>query len=196
MKPVLVLMVKEPRPGRVKSRLGAGIGMVPAAHWYRLQALDAIRRLKDPRWNLVLAVSPDVDGLKSRVWPKDVPRLPQGGGDLGVRMERIMKHFSPAPTCIIGSDIPDIGKPHICDAFAGLGPNSAVIGPSDDGGYWLIGLKNTCAVPYGFLQGVRWSSEFAREDSQNSAKNLNWAELETLSDVDTHNDLIKYQRRG
>jgi glycosyltransferase A (GT-A) superfamily protein (DUF2064 family) len=53
------MMVKEPVSGRVKTRLGRDIGMVSAAHWFRLQALTAIRRLDDPRWDLVLAVTPD-----------------------------------------------------------------------------------------------------------------------------------------
>jgi glycosyltransferase A (GT-A) superfamily protein (DUF2064 family) len=55
----LILMVKEPVPGRVKTRLGRGIGMVPAAWWFRHQTARLIRRLEDPRWELVLAVTPD-----------------------------------------------------------------------------------------------------------------------------------------
>ena len=68
-RPTVVVMVKEPRPGRVKTRLAAGIGRVPAAWWYRHQTARLLRRLRDPGWDLVLAVSPDIEGMTSRIWP-------------------------------------------------------------------------------------------------------------------------------
>ncbi len=55
----LVVMVKAPRPGRVKTRLGRQIGMVPAAWWMRHQTTRLLRRLRDPRWDIWLAVAPD-----------------------------------------------------------------------------------------------------------------------------------------
>ena len=73
-------MVKEPRPGRVKTRLGHEIGMVEAARWFRRQSLSLLRNLRDPRWELVLAVSPDREGLASRIWPAGLARVPQGRG--------------------------------------------------------------------------------------------------------------------
>ena len=57
MRRTLVIMVKEPRPGRVKTRLGRDIGMVGAAWWFRHQTRSLIRRLRDPRWQIVLAVA-------------------------------------------------------------------------------------------------------------------------------------------
>ena len=74
-------MLKEPRPGRVKTRLGRDIGMIGAAWWFRHQVAGLLRRLDDPRWHLVLAVAPDHAGLTSRVWPAHLPRIPQGPGD-------------------------------------------------------------------------------------------------------------------
>ena len=83
----LVIMVKEPRPGRVKTRLGAGIGMGAAARWFRRESASLIRRLSaDTRWETILAVAPDRAAMESRVWPPHHPRWPQGGGDLGDRM--------------------------------------------------------------------------------------------------------------
>jgi len=82
----LVIMLKEPHPGRVKTRLGRGIGLVPAAWWFRHQVRRLLREVEDPRWDVVLAVSPDAEGLTSRVWPAHFVRVAQGSGDLGDRM--------------------------------------------------------------------------------------------------------------
>ncbi|HGG64530.1 MAG TPA: hypothetical protein ENK34_08155, partial [Rhodobacteraceae bacterium] len=73
-------MVKEPRAGRVKTRLGRDIGMVPAAWWFRHSVQRLLRNVADPRWNFLLAVSPDFEGLRSRVWPEHLQRIPQGRG--------------------------------------------------------------------------------------------------------------------
>jgi len=82
----LVIMVKEPRPGRVKTRLGKDIGLTASAWWFRHQTRALLRRIEDPRWETVLAVAPDREGLQSRIWPAHLPRIAQGRGDLGDRM--------------------------------------------------------------------------------------------------------------
>lgn len=185
----LVIMLKEPRPGRVKTRLAAGIGKVGAAWWYRHQTAALIRRLgRDPRWRTVLAVAPDAEGLVSRIWPRDLARLPQGGGDLGKRIGRLMSAFRPGRVALIGSDIPGVGTAHIARAFAVLGRTDAVIGPSPDGGYWLIGSRHD--LPAGALKGVRWSSPDARADTERSLRGMRIAHADVLADVDRASDLV------
>jgi len=190
----LVVMLKEPRPGRVKTRLGRGIGMVPAAWWFRHQSLQLLRRVADPRWRLVLAVSPDAEGLASRVWPAHLPRIPQGRGDLGDRMARVFRRLPPGPVCIIGADIPGIDRGHVARAFAELGRHEAVIGPAPDGGYWLIGLRRSRAVPARLLKAVRWSGPHARADTLAGLRDHRVALIDTLSDLDEARDLRR--RRG
>ena len=151
-------MVKEPRAGRVKTRLGRDIGMTSAAWWYRHQCARLLRRLRDARWDIVLAVSPDREGLVSRVWPRDLARMPQGRGDLGARMARALC-ATPGPTVLIGSDVPGITRADIAFAFRGLGPFASVIGPAPDGGYWLVGLNHPGRAPRGLFRNVRWSGE-------------------------------------
>ena len=185
----LVVMVKEPRPGRVKTRLGREIGMTAAAWWFRHQTHRLLRRLQDPRWELILSVAPDHEGLKSRVWPANWPRIPQGSGDLGKRMQRVFDSLPPGPVCIIGADIPDISRHHVWKAFASLGPHEATFGPAPDGGYWLMGLKRSRPSPTGLFEQVRWSTPHALQDTLISLLDFRVARVDMLRDIDRANDL-------
>ncbi|MFZ5964171.1 TIGR04282 family arsenosugar biosynthesis glycosyltransferase [Thalassococcus sp. BH17M4-6] len=185
----LIVMLKEPRPGRVKTRLGRDIGMTAAAWWFRHQTSALLRRLDDPRWYLALAVAPDSEGLQSRVWPAHLPRLPQGPGTLGDRMARLLRNQPPGPVCIIGGDIPGITPAHVWRAFRALGDHEAVFGPAPDGGYWLVGLKRSNRVPPGLLRGVAWSTDQALAQSVDSLGGMRVARVDTLQDIDTLADL-------
>ena len=185
----LIVMLKEPRAGRVKTRLGKNIGMTAAAWWFRHQVKRLLRRIEDPRWNVVLAVAPDRAGLLSRVWPSHLPRIPQGHGDLGDRMARAMYSIPIGPVCVIGADIPGVGPKQIARAFAALGASDAVFGPAPDGGYWLIGLRKTHPLPPTIFQDVRWSTEHALADTRASLGGLSVALIDELQDVDTIDDL-------
>ena len=186
-RPSLVIMVKEPRPGRVKTRLGRDIGLTTAAWWFRHQTRRLIARLEDPRWQIILAVSPDHEGLQSRIWPDHIARLPQGAGDLGDRMARMLRATS-GPTLVIGADIPGVTKRHIAKAFKTLNRNASILGPAPDGGYWLVGLKHPVRAPHTLFHNVRWSSERALDDT---AKTLPRpvGMTDTLRDIDTAADL-------
>ena len=183
-------MLKEPHPGRVKTRLGADIGMVPAAWWFRHQTRELIRRMRNPRWDLVLAVSPDREGLESRIWPRDLPRWPQGTGNLGCRMARMMR-YARGPVCVIGGDVPAIEPHHVVQAFAQLARHDAVIGPAPDGGYWLIGVNRVCS---GLFNDVRWSTEYAMADTVASMGDVRIAKAAVLQDVDEVSDLVAMKR--
>ncbi|WP_171209125.1 MULTISPECIES: TIGR04282 family arsenosugar biosynthesis glycosyltransferase [unclassified Ruegeria] len=189
MQRTLVIMVKEPRPGRVKTRLGRDIGMVGASWWFRHQTRTLIRRLRDPRWQIVLAVSPDREGLISRVWPAELPRAAQGRGDLGQRMGRMLRAMPKGPVCLIGADIPGITPGHIARAFKALGQAQLVFGPAPDGGYWLVGAQRYAALPRGVFDNVRWSTEYALADTLASVPGCRVALLDHLRDVDTVADL-------
>lgn len=181
-------MVKQPRPGRVKTRLARDIGSVAATWWFRHQVARLLRGLRDPRWQIVLAVAPD-RAMRSAAFPADLPRLPQGGGDLGHRMARMMRAAPPGPVCVIGADVPGITRAAIWRAFRALGRHDAVFGPAEDGGYWLVGVHNGGRVPQGLFEGVRWSTEHALADTIASLKGGATASVDTLRDVDTAADL-------
>ena len=189
MRQTLIVMVKEPRPGRVKTRLGRDIGMVTAAWWFRHQSADLIRRLRDPRWQMVLAVAPDRAGMLSRCWPGDLARIPQGRGDIGQRMIRAMGRIPLGRVCLVGADIPDMTRAHVARAFATLGGNDLVFGPAVDGGFWLIGARHGRALPPDLFKGVRWSGPHALADAIASIPTARVALADRLADVDRASDL-------
>ncbi|MBT8153217.1 TIGR04282 family arsenosugar biosynthesis glycosyltransferase [Epibacterium ulvae] len=193
MNKTLVVMIKEPRPGRVKTRLGRDIGLVSSAWWFRHHSADLLRRLRDPRWRIILATAPDT-AVSSRVWPADLDRITQGTGDLGQRMTRMLKSAAKTgPVCLIGADIPGIQRAHIARAFGALGDHDAVFGPAPDGGFWLVGARHPKRLPRGAFAGARWSSIYALSDSLDTLHGQRIALVDTLADVDTVEDLRAVQ---
>jgi rSAM/selenodomain-associated transferase 1 len=197
MQRTLVIFVKEPRPGRVKTRLAAGIGPVGAAWWFRHQSARLIRDLAgDRRWRTVLAVTPDREGLGSRVWPASLPRWPQGQGDLGARMARAFRAMPPGPVLIVGADIPGLRRAHVAEGFRLLGRHDAVLGPATDGGYWMVGLsRGGRAAPPGLFRNVRWSTPHALADTLASLAPLDTGFGPVLADADDPADLRPAARR-
>lgn len=187
----LLIFVKEPVAGRVKTRLGRDVGMVSAAWWFRHRARALTRELaRDPRWETWLAVSPDRAGLESRFWPSGPGRWAQGRGDLGARMGRAFRSFAPGPLVIVGADIPGVDRARVWAAFRALGAAEAATGPAEDGGYWLIGLKRVPRrAPAGLFSGVRWSTATALADTERSLAGLRIARVDRLRDVDRAADL-------
>ena len=121
--------------------------------------------------------------------------MPQGDGDLGVRMQRLFERLPPGPVVVIGSDIPAIRPAHIAEAFRLLGGADAVFGPAQDGGYWLVGLKRTPRVLAPFAD-VRWSGPHALSDTRANLKGSRVALAARLGDVDTAEDLQRERGRA
>lgn len=189
----LVVFLRAPRLGRVKSRLAAGIGALAALRFYRLATESLLRRVAlDRRWRCHVAITPDRAAGGRRPWRLAVAYRRQGSGDLGRRMARVFRDLPPGPAVIIGSDIPAITPTHIAAAFRALGRHEAVFGPAKDGGYWLVGLRRRPRVPRHLFEGVRWSSEHALADTL-AGLPPRWsvAFLETLEDID---DAVSYDR--
>ena len=181
----LIVFARAPLLGAVKRRLAADIGDMQAHRFYTGTTGDVLRRLADDRrWRTWLAVTPDMFARSGRFWPAGVSRLPQGQGDLGVRMARALARFPGAPAVLVGSDIPALDSGHIATAFRMLGSHDAVFGPAADGGYWLVGLRRRPRV-VDIFRGVRWSGPDALADTlANLERGASAALLEVLSDVD------------
>jgi rSAM/selenodomain-associated transferase 1 len=186
----LIIMVKEPRLGTVKTRLGREIGAVAATEFYRCTTANLIRRLaRDRRWATVLGVAP-ASARTSPFWPRDIARQPQGGGDIGERMARLLSRARGGSAVLVGSDIPGIRASHIAEAFALLRRHRIVFGPAEDGGFWLIGVN--AGVPLRDLfDGVRWSTPHALADTLKNMSGPSAGFAAKLPDVD---DAASYRR--
>jgi uncharacterized protein len=176
-------MAKAPAAGAVKTRLARAVGVANATRFARHATAALLQRLApDPRWQTILAVTPDV-AVSSRCWPRGVIRVRQGKGDLGCRMQRIMDMLPPGPVAIIGTDVPSVTPAHIAPAFRRLGRYQAVFGRALDGGYWLVAMRRRPRLLEGFAN-VRWSSEHALSDTLASLRRVTVGFIATLPDVD------------
>lgn len=188
----VVVFLRAPQLGRVKTRLAADVGALTALHFYRASADGVLRRLaRDQRWRCHIAVTPDHRAQLPRPWPA-VPLIRQGGGDLGRRMARVFRRLPPGPALIVGSDVPELRPRHIAAGFRALGRRDAVFGPATDGGYWLIGFRRSPRLPHGLFEKVRWSSADALADTlAGLPRTMTVALLPALEDVD---DAESYRR--
>jgi rSAM/selenodomain-associated transferase 1 len=183
-------MAKVPVAGLVKTRLASELGVATATRFARHAAASVLGRVAHhAAWHATVAVAPD-SGTPWRIWPRNIARAPQGHGDLGQRMRRIMDRTARGPVVIIGTDVPGIRAAHIREAFRLLGRHDAVFGPATDGGYWLVGLRRRPRVPRAFA-AVRWSGPHALADTLANLGGCSVARMAALSDVDTADDFAR-----
>ena len=186
----LIIFVKEPRVGRVKTRLADDIGPINATFWYRRQLHHLLNTFKPSSpYAKHLFVTPHI-GLKYfRPYTKEGWRLcRQSPGDLGKKMTSAFLSVGHGPKLLIGSDIPAVSRKHIRLAFKQLNSVDAVFGPAQDVGYWLIGLGRFMVPPN--LNHVRWSSKYALSDTLSEfGPKMSIKFIQTLKDVDRGSDL-------
>ncbi|MFN0023603.1 MAG: TIGR04282 family arsenosugar biosynthesis glycosyltransferase [Parvularculaceae bacterium] len=190
MRGTLIIFVKAPVAGRVKTRLAKGLGPGRAAALYRRLCANTIGAAAKGSWRTILAVDPaaSVRGF-GNLWPLELARIEQGRGDLGARMRRAIDAAPCGPVVIIGSDAPALRTRHIRAAFNAMAGNDAVFGPAPDGGYWLIGLARRRGAATLF-ENVRWSSEHALADTLSTFPAFyRVASLVPLADIDDAGDL-------
>lgn len=185
MKPVLYVFARAPRLGTVKRRLAAGMGARAALCWYRAMLATMLRRLgRDRRYRTVLAITPD---HARGPWRRGLPAVPQGRGDLGARMHRLVQRHRRGRVAIVGADIPDLRADDVARAFHRLRGGDACFGPAEDGGYWLVALgPRRPPLPFA---GVRWSGPHALADTLVQFRHHRVTLLRRLRDVDSPDDL-------
>lgn len=187
-KNIIIVFTRNPELGKVKTRLAATIGNEATLAVYQslLQHTETVLSTL----NNHVAVYYTNQISHNDIWNKPhYHKYLQHGDDLGQRMYNAFKeqfnlHYN--KVVIVGSDLFDLKPHHITDAFKALEQNDVVIGPAQDGGYYLLGMKTL--LPQVF-NNKAWSSETVFENTLKDLQNHKVEILEMLNDIDTFEDL-------
>ncbi|MEC9465345.1 MAG: TIGR04282 family arsenosugar biosynthesis glycosyltransferase [Myxococcota bacterium] len=183
------IFFKVPTPGRVKTRLAQGIGADHAAALARVFFLDTLSAVsKAPGLKPVVATTGQLPAaLRAQI---DCPIWQQGDGLLGERLERVLRRALEESHCAIalGADSPGLGPTQLSGLITQLDRHDAVMGPTEDGGYYALGL-NRC--PVGLLDTITWSSPETRTQTINrlNGHGLTCGLAPSFFDIDHPSDL-------
>jgi uncharacterized protein len=196
------LMCKPPRPGTSKTRLAATLGPDAAAGLARAFLLDTATTLSRACANQNLVKKAyfrpidAADEIAEIIGP-DWPLAFCDEGDLGASMRAALEDLlllAPAGALIIGSDLPTLPEQHIAEAATRLragDAQTAVVGPSADGGYYLLGIKGPAAAP--LLEPMIWSTPDVLSETRLRAQRAGLRLVETGAwyDIDEADDLAR-----
>ena len=188
-KNLVILFVKEPKLGFVKTRLAKNCGDRFALGLYLLFVEDLISTLQNGKNDFNLCGYPDLK-LINKIFG-DFGNFMQVDGDLGIKMqfafeEKFAQGYE--KIVLIGSDTPHITNELIEDAFDKLELNDAVLGPSKDGGYYLIAFHKNSFYPKVF-KDISWSTEKVLKQTLQKLNTRQVYLLQELNDIDNLNDL-------
>lgn len=196
----VIVFLKAPRPGSVKTRLAADLDAEAAAAIYSvlvertlasLVAFSLSRAHSASPLDVELRIAPDDSLSEIAHWVRpDWKVQGQGPGDLGARLERATeKAFSEGArrVVVVGTDCPELAPSDLEAALSALETCQLVLGPADDGGYWLIGMA---VREPGLFHDVPWSSAEVLQKTRSRATEcgLKWIELRRLRDIDRLED--------
>lgn len=189
MNDILLLFIRNPRLGKVKTRLARTVGDAEALHIYRIlleKTRQAALGVQAERWLFYSDFMETGDDWPETHFQKKV----QSGGDLGDRMEQAFQQAFDAgagKVLIIGSDCPGLTGWLLQEAFDRLDNADFVLGPTPDGGYYLLGMKR---MEDSLFRGITWSTDVVRAETLEKiqAAGGRCLLLPELSDVDTEED--------
>jgi len=192
--------------GRCKTRLSRDIGKNNSAKVQSMMTSHTISVAKSLQKNKLIEVSIAISGLAKkncRRWSKELGIKKfnlQGKGCLGEKMKRqiiINKKFCTQNNIkniiFVGTDLPDLCHLDLLNTIRELKQNDLILGPSNDGGYWLIGLSEKIISKYIHLPfiNIRWSKENVLQNTIDNfaSLELKYKFLEKKIDIDTINDI-------
>ncbi len=184
----LIIFVKNPVPGKVKTRLESGLGSDKTLSVYRRLIALTLREAAGCDADVYIYFGSEIpvntalpDGFRARV---------QQTGALGKRMtSAFLELFAEGyeRICIIGSDCPQLRTRHIDEAFQALETCDVAIGPASDGGYYLMGMRADHTRIFG-LESWSHESVYSQTLALIHQNKLSYAQLEQLSDLDEADD--------
>jgi len=187
-KNLILIFTRNPELGKVKTRLAASIGNENALEIY-IQLLEHTKKvaLETPYDKQVL-YSEEIN--HDDIWDSSYfQKKLQVGADLGERMQNA---FQDGFDCgyekivIIGSDLIALESSDITAAIENLDDNDVVIGPAEDGGYYLLGMKK---IPINLFKDKEWGTETVLRDTLQDITNLKYYLLQEKNDIDTYDDI-------
>lgn len=191
MKNAVILFTRVPHPGQTKTRLLPILQPEQCAdlHWAFLKDLADLYRQVDAHLFVAYTPDPDWELLKS-VFPR-AGYLAQKGNDLGEKMYRCLRKvlaLDYESVILTGSDLPGMTAAHLESGFAVLEETDIAIGPTSDGGYYLIGMKRPCREVFR-IEGYGGATVFDKTVAAAKNAGLTVGLAMTCDDVDTPEDL-------
>jgi len=193
--PHLIVLAKEPRPGLVKTRLAKGLGDLVAARLFEAFLLDTLEvcraACRASGASLCVSYSPASAADYFQELAPDALLMPQPDGDLGARLAAAVEFVwdrGADGAVLVGSDLPHLEQADLQLALDALASAGAVLGPSCDGGYWLLGLSRPAP---GVFEAIDWSTARVLEQTRERLEREGFevVELPTLFDIDDAADL-------
>lgn len=194
----LIIFIRYPEAGLVKTRLARSIGVSKAALLYRLFVEALLKRTDDKNFQRIIFYTPDNKKGEIIHWlGKDITVRPQKGDALGERLSRAFEltfKNGAKRVVAIGTDSPLLDKKDIKSAFEVLKDKQCVLGPSLDGGYYLLGLS---FLNKWIFKGISWGTKkvFGQTMNRLIKTNTSYGLLGASFDVDTYKDLLMLKQR-
>lgn len=195
----LVMFTRYPKAGQAKTRLIPHLGATAAASLQRRMTEHIVETIRPLHKRRTLSLEIQFTGgtlAEMQAWlGKDWRYQPQSKGNLGQRLTTAFdRHFDQQfqRVVAIGADCPAIAADHVCQAFDALQTQDVVLGPAHDGGYYLVGLRQSRPA---LFDGIAWGTPqvFEQTIAISDRLNLSVATLETLRDIDRPEDLLLLQ---
>ena len=193
----LLLLSKAPEPGKVKTRLASHLGMDTAANIYEKlvhECLETCVAADLCPIEICCEPSPDHPFFQYCSKRYDTGLQQQAGGDIGLRMSHAMRSAlqHAEHVVLIGADCPSLTTDDLDTAFQALQQGSdVVLGPAEDGGYYLIGMNLHHPT---LFEGIPWSTPLVLEKTETRLRQLGltWHRLTMRRDIDTVEDYAVY----
>ena len=188
-KNLLLIFTRNPELGKAKTRLAKTVGDETALEIYKF-LLERTRDISS-KVNADKAVYYSVKIRENDIWNPDIyQKYQQFGDDLGIRMLNAFKNGFEAgykKVMIIGSDLYDLSEKNIEKAFVALDTNDVVIGPAEDGGYYLLGMN---ALQENVFKNKKWGTASVRKDTLKDLSDKKVKVLAFKNDIDIYEDIL------
>ena len=197
-KNAVIIFTRYPEIGKVKTRLAASIGNESAYLVNEIlvgRTFKECLKLEENRFSLFAFYS---DMKNEEFFPDSIAKrfliYNQDGENIGEKMRNAFEkifNLGFEKAVILGTDIPDISESILSKSFLELEQNNIVIGPSNDGGYYLLGMNK---FYHNIFDDIKWGTEsvFEKTIDKIHENNLSYTTIDRLTDIDVKEDLLSW----